>query len=218
MHRRGYPGERAPATRNPARHPHRQPAGRQLFSTPGTLKPPMPRSSRCGRRRARPNILLVLLDDAGLRLEQRVRRPVPDADLRTAGRRRPALYPVPHDGDVLADPSGAADRPQPPLGGMGPSRTWPRRRRATLAAAEYRGDDRRDATAERLLDRAVRQMPRGADVGDEPDGAVRPLADRQRLRVLLRLHRRRNEPVLPEPYRGHDARCDRTGRRKRATT
>ena len=66
---------------------------------------------------------------------------------------------------------------------------------------------RRDAQAQRLLDRAVRQVPRGAGVGDQPDGAVRQLADRQRrLRVLLRLHRRRDQPVLPRHLRGHDPR------------
>ena len=35
----------------------------------------------------------------------------------------------------------------------------------------------RDAQAQRLLDRAVRQVPRGAGLGDEPAGAVRRLAD-----------------------------------------
>ena len=40
--------------------------------------------------------------------------------------------------------------------------------------------------------RAVRQVPRGAGVGDESGGPVRRLAHRRRrLRVLLRLHRRR---------------------------
>ena len=49
-------------------------------------------------------------------------------------------------------------------------------------------------------------MPRGAGLADEPDGPVRRLADRRRrLRVLLRLHRRRDEPVLPGHLRGHDA-------------
>ena len=62
----------------------------------------------------------------------------------------------------------------------------------------------RDAEAERLLDGAVRQVPRGAGLGDEPDGPVRQLAHRERLRVLLRLHRRRGPPVLPGDLRGHD--------------
>jgi hypothetical protein len=48
-------------------------------------------------------------------------------------------------------------------------------------------------------------MPRSARLADQPDGAVRRLAHRQRLRVLLRLHRRRDEPVLPGALRGHDA-------------
>ena len=52
-----------------------------------------------------------------------------------------------------------------------------------------------------------------------PDGAVRPLAHRRRrLRVLLRLHRRRDQPVLPATLRRHHARSSPTGRPKRATT
>ena len=56
-------------------------------------------------------------------------------------------------------------------------------------------------------------------VADEPDGAVRSVADRRRrLRVLLRLHRRRDQPVVSGHLRRHDA--DGTGEdvRKRATT
>ena len=40
----------------------------------------------------------------------------------------------------------------------------------------------------------------------------------QRLRVLLRLHRRRGAPVLPGALRGHDAGRAATARPKRATT
>ena len=54
-----------------------------------------------------------------LRRLERLRRPVPDAHRRAAGRRRPAVQPVPHDGAVRADAPGAADRAQPPLGGDG---------------------------------------------------------------------------------------------------
>ena len=49
-----------------------------------------------------------------------------------------------------------------------------------LDPAEHRGAARRDAEAQRLLHGAVRQVPRGAGLGDEPDGAVRRLADRRR--------------------------------------
>ena len=54
--------------------------------------------------------------------------------------------------------------------------------------------------------RAVRQMPRSAGVGDEPGRTVRRVAHRRRrVRVLLRLHRRRGEPVVPDALRGHHA-------------
>ena len=63
-----------------------------------------------------------------------------------------------------------------------------------------------DAEAQRLLHRAVRQVPRSAGVGDEPGRTVRRLADRRRrLRVFLRLHRRRGQPVVPDALRGHHA-------------
>ena len=64
----------------------------------------------------------------------------------------------------------------------------------------------RDAQAQRLLHGAVRQMPRSAGLADEPGRAVRRLAHRRRrLRVLLRLHRRRGEPVVPDALRRHHA-------------
>ena len=39
-----------------------------------------------------PNVLVVLLDDAGFGCVQRLRRALPDPELREAGRRRPASY------------------------------------------------------------------------------------------------------------------------------
>ena len=52
-----------------------------------------------------------------------------------------------------------------------------------------------------------------------PMGPFDHVADRRRrLRVLLRLHRRRDQPVLPGALRGHDAGRARRRRRRRATT
>ncbi len=48
-----------------------------------------------------------------------------------------------------------------------------------LDQAEVSSSARGDAEAERLLDCAVRQVPRGAGLGDQPDGAVPRLADRR---------------------------------------
>ncbi len=71
---------------------------------------------------------------------------------------------------------------------------------------EHRGTARRDAEAQRLLDRAVRQVPRGSGVA-RPARWGRSTAGRPagRVRALLRVHRRRDEPVLPGDLRGHRA-------------
>ena len=142
-----------------------------------------------------------------LRRVERVRRPVPDADGRAPGRRRAEVHALPHDGAVLADARGAAVGPQPPHGRHGRDH-----RDRDLGAGLQLGPPEHvraaggDPEAQRLRDRAVRQVPRGAGVGDEP-GRARSTAGRarRRLRVLLRLHRRRDEPVLPGALRGHDA-------------
>ena len=81
-----------------------------------------------------------------LRRLERLRRAVRHADLRAARGGRAQVQPLPHHRAVLADPRGAAHRPQPPLGRhgrdhrdrdlrarlqLGPARTrarrWPRR-------------------------------------------------------------------------------------------
>ena len=154
-----------------------------------------------------PNVLVVLIDDVGLRLVERVRRAVRDAERGAPRGRRAEVQPLPHDGAVLADAGGAAERPQPPHGRDGRHhRDRDGRAGLQLDAAEHVRAAGGDPQAQRVLDRPVRQVPRGAGVADEPAGAVRQLADRrQRLRVLLRVHRRRGAPVLPGAVRGHDA-------------
>lgn len=143
-----------------------------------------------------------------LRRRQRLRRAVRDADRRAARGRRPALHPLPHHGAVLADAPGAAHRAQPPLGWHGRHhRDRDRGARVQLDPPEHGGAARRDAQAQRLLDGAVRQVPRGSGLGDEPARPLRRLAHRRRrVRVLLRLHRRRGAPVPPGDLRGHGPR------------
>ena len=153
-----------------------------------------------------------------LRRLERVRRAVPHADRRAARGGRPQVHALPHDGAVRADARGAAHRPQPPLGRHGRHhRDGDVGAGQLQPAAEEQGAAGRDPEAERLLHRAARQVPRGADVGDQPGRSVRPLADRLGLRVLLRLRRRRGEPVLPGPVRGHDGGRAARRRPKRAT-
>ena len=154
-----------------------------------------------------PNVLVILIDDAGFGFVVGVRWSVSDAELRTPGGERAQVQPLPHDSPLLADPAGPADRPEPSCRRHGRHHrdrhlcSW-----VQLDPAEVRGAPRRDAQAERLFDGAVRQVPRGAGLGDEPDGAVRRLAHgRWRLRALLRLSRRRDEPVRAGALRGHGA-------------
>ena len=168
-----------------------------------------------------PNVLVILIDDVGIRRVERLRRPVPDAERRAAGGRRPEVQPLPHHRALLADAPGAADRTQSPLGRHGRHhRDRDAAPRATARCCPNTASPlARDAEAERLRHRAVRQVPRSAGVGDEPGRSVRRLADRRRrLRVLLRLHRRRGAPVVPVALRRHDADRGRRRRPKRAIT
>ena len=154
-----------------------------------------------------PNVLIVLIDDAGFGCSSAFGGPcqTPTAE-RLAGEGL-KFTPLPHDGAVLADARGAALGPQPPHGRDG--RDHGDRDLGAglqLDPPEHVRAAGRDAEAQRLRDRAVRQVPRGAGVGDEPARPVRLVAERRRrLRVLLRLHRRRDQPVLPGALRGDDA-------------
>ena len=60
-----------------------------------------------------PNILIVLIDDVGPAHAVDLRRRDQHADARPHRQGRRLLQPLPHHGDVLADPRGAADGPQP---------------------------------------------------------------------------------------------------------
>ena len=129
-----------------------------------------------------------------------------DAHRGAARSERAQVQPLPHDCALLADAPGPAHRPEPPRGRDGRHhRDRDFGARLQLDPPEHLRSARRDAQAERLLDRAVRQVPRGAGLGDEPDGAVQCVADRLRLRALLRLHRRRDEPVRARDLPRHGA-------------
>ena len=71
---------------------------------------------------------------------------------------------------------------------------------------------------QRLRHRHVRQMAQHAGAGNQPGRSVRPLADRPRVRVLLRVQSGRNAPVLPGAVPQHDRRRRSRRRPSRATT
>ena len=167
-----------------------------------------------------PNVLIVLIDDCGFGATSAFGGPDRHAERRATGEERAEAHSLSHDGAVLADAPGAAHRAESPLGEHGRRlRNRDLGARLHLGAAQEQGAARHDAQAEWLLDGAVRQVPRGAGLADEPARPVRPVAHRRRrIRVLLRLHRRRDQPVVSGHLRRHDA--DGTGQesRRRATT
>ena len=73
-------------------------------------------------------------------------------------------------------------------------------------APRQRGAARRDAAAQRLQHQLLREEPRDRDLGDQPLGPDHPLAQPLRLRRVLRVHGRRDQPVgaarLPQPDAG----------------
>ena len=153
-----------------------------------------------------PNVLIVLLDDVGFGASSAFGGPVQHPDGGAAGRRWAALQPFPHDGAVRADASGDAHGPQPPLGGDGHHhRDGDVGAGEQFVAAEHEGAVGDDVEVERVLDGAVRQVPRGAGVAVLADGPVRRVAVRwRRVRDVLRVHRWGEQPVGPRAVRRDD--------------
>ena len=149
-----------------------------------------------------PNIVYILIDDAGYGQFGTFGGQVPT----------PALDRVAADGLrytrfhttalVLADARGAAHRAQPPLDRQRRDhRGRDRLRRLHRHHRQERRHDRRGAAAVRLRHLVVRQEPQHARLGDQPGRPVRSLAERTRLRLLLRLHGRRHGPVAADAVR-----------------
>ena len=144
-----------------------------------------------------PNVLIVLIDDVGFGASSAFGGPcrTPIAERLAAGGLE--VQPLPHHGAVRADASGDVDRPQPPFGRDGQHhRDCHLGSREQLAPAEHEGPVGVDVEVERVLDGAVRQVPRGAGVAVVADGSVRRLAvGWWRVRDVLRVHRWREQPV-----------------------
>ena len=155
-----------------------------------------------------PNVLLVLIDDAGFGNPSTFGGPCQTPTLDPAGQPGPALQPVPRDRALLADPGGAALGPQPSRRRL----RLDRRVRGRMAGlqrdvAEERRRHRPDPPGQRLFHRRVRQV---APHSRQPAGRRRPvrsLAVRAGIRLFLRLPGRRVGPVRPGPDREqHDHR------------
>ena len=141
-----------------------------------------------------------------LRRAEHLRRRHSDADHGSHRKRGPALQPDVLHRAVLADARRADHRPQPPLGRLRRDlRAVDGLPRLQQHHRQGQGHDRTDPARQRLRDFVVRQEPQHAGVRRQPGRAVRPVADRHGLRVLLRLRRRRRQPVAAEPVPQHHA-------------
>ena len=150
-----------------------------------------------------PNVVIVLIDDMGFGASTAYGGPCEMPTAAAARRRGAALQPLPRHLAVLADPAGADDRSQPPLGRHG------RHLRDVDAGAGLprlpagqRRDDRADPQRQRLLHGGVRQVAPDAAGRGQPVGPVHPVADGRGLRLLLRLHGRGDEPLVPAALPG----------------
>ena len=156
-----------------------------------------------------PNILIILIDDVGPAHALDLRRRDQHADARPHREEGRLVQPLPLHGDVLAHARRAADRAQP----------HPRRQRPDRRVGQRLGRIRgtipkSSATVAEVLKNygyntgGVGQVAQHAGRADHRQGAVRLLADRLRLRVLLRLPRRRGLAVRAAPGAQHDRRCN----------
>ena len=141
----------------------------------------------------------------GLRRQRHLRRRHPDAGAGPHREGRAALHAVQLHRAVLADAGGADHRPQPPLG---------RLRRDHRAVDGFPGlrldhrpgqrDHRQDPQGQRLCHVVVRQEPQHAGLPVQRRRPLRSMAVGHGLRLLLRLHGRRDRPVdavsVPEQH------------------
>ncbi len=151
-----------------------------------------------------PNVLLIMTDDVGFGAPSTFGGVIPTPALDRIAKSGPALHAVPFHRPLLADARGAHHRPQPSLGrlrrGLGAVHRLPRLQQHH---PQGQGHHRPDPQGQRLRHLVVRQGPQHADLPGQPGRAVRPVAHRHGLRVLLRLRRRRHQPVGAEPVPQH---------------
>ena len=122
-------------------------------STPARPRPR--RGSRSRPRQGRPNVVIVLIDDIGFGHSSAFGGPCQMPTCEQAGEQRAALQSLPHDGPLLADADGSADRPQPPRQqrrrhhGTGDGLPRQHGRAARRASRRWRRSCARTATAPR---------------------------------------------------------------------
>ena len=181
----------------------------------------VPADRAAAAARGRPNVLVVLLDDVGFGASSAFGGPVPHADRRAARRRRAALQPLPHHRAVRADPrrrcSPAATTT--PSGWAASPRRRPRRRaRARCGPTRWR----RWPMTLKLNGYSTAQFGKCHEVPVWQTSPMGPFdawpSGGGGFETLLRVHRRREQPVGPGALRRHHPGRAAGDRRRRATT
>ena len=170
---------------------------------PSTSTPPPGRSARSRRSPGAPNVVVVLIDDMGFGASSAYGGPceMPTAErLADEGLRYSRFHVTP-----LCSPTRQAlmtGRNHHSVGmGVTSEMSTPGARLPRLPPGERR-DDRPDPQRQRLLHGGGRQVAPDPAGGGEPVGSVPALADGRGLRLLLRLHGRGDEPLVPAALPG----------------
>ena len=154
-----------------------------------------------------PNVLLIMTDDVGFGAPGTFGGVVPTPALDRIANSGTALHEFSLHVALLADARGVDHRPQPSRGRLRRGgRSRDRVPGLRLGHQEGERHHRHDPEGERVRDLVVRQEPQHALLSGDPGRAVRPVAERDGLRIFLRLRRRRRQPVAAEPvpqYDGH---------------
>ena len=166
-----------------------------------------------------PNVVYIVLDDVGFSAMSCYGGPIETPNIDRIAAHGRALHAVAHDRAVLADPVVPADRPQPHpqqhgLHHRGGDRVPERQRHDPAGERDAVGDPGR-ARLEHLHGRQVAPVP---DRRDEPRRHPAQLAERPRLRALVRVPRGRDQPVVSRPRLRQPPGRPATTRRRRATT
>ena len=131
-----------------------------------------------------------------------LRRSHPDPGPGSHRQERAALYQFPLLVSLLADSGGDHHRTQSSFGGL-----WGSRRNSDRVSRLQLDHPHREGPRSAPSWRTTGMRPRGSArtttrrLREQPSWALRPVADRHGLRVLLRLRRRRCRPVAAEPVR-----------------
>ena len=147
-----------------------------------------------------PNVLLIMMDDVGFGAHEHLRRRGPDPRAGSHRQERAALHAVSFDLAVLAHARRLDHRAQSPRGRLwGRGRSRHRVPRLRFDHPQGCWHHRHHLEGARVRDLVVRQGPQHPLLPVQPGRAVRSVAGRDGLRLFLRLHRRRHQPVATEP-------------------